>query len=156
MNQSNGRVNAFRITFLATLVLLIIEYVLGMIANLEVQFPDSLPGGNAWAWVFENSLVIQLHIYVGTLLVLVALAAVILSLVARHVAGIVAAVAGLVLIILAWLAGAQFLATQQNGISLTMALAFIGACAAYVLGYAFSGVSPISAVGNSPHLDGPG
>ena len=139
MKHSSGWTSAFRITFLVTLALLIIQYVLGMIANLEVQFPSDLPGGNAWAWAFQNSLVIQLHIYVGTLLVIVAVAAVILSLAARHVAGTVAAVAGLALIVLAWLNGAQFLANQQDSASLTMALAFIGACAAYFLGYAFSG-----------------
>ena len=48
------------------------KYVLGMISNLEVQFPGNLPGGNAWGWVWSHSLIIQLRIFIGTLLVVVA------------------------------------------------------------------------------------
>jgi len=133
-SQTDARVRAFRITFLVTLVLLVIQYILGMIANLEVQFP----AGNIWGWVFQNSLIIQLHIYIGTLLIVVALVALILSMIARHTIGIIAAVAGLALLIFAWQSGAQFLATQQNDLSLRMALGFIGAFVAYVLGYYLS------------------
>ena len=115
MNQTHARFSTFRTAFLITLVLLIIQYVFGMIANLEVQ----LPSGNAWGWIGSNSLIIQLHLYLGTLLLIVALVALILSIVARHAAGIIGAVIGLVLLILAWLSGAQFLATQQNTSSLT-------------------------------------
>jgi hypothetical protein len=113
MNQTPARVAAFRITCLITLALLVIQYMLGMIANLEVQFPGNLPGGNAWAWVFEHSLIIQLHISIGTLLLVVALVALIVSIVARHPVGMIAAAAGLALIIFAWLSGAEFLASQQ-------------------------------------------
>ncbi|GHO80975.1 hypothetical protein KSD_87460 [Ktedonobacter sp. SOSP1-85] len=61
-----------------------------MLANLEVQ----LPSGNVSSWVFGKSIIIQLHIYLGTLLIVVALVALILSFVARHPVGIIAAVAG--------------------------------------------------------------
>jgi hypothetical protein len=81
--------------------------------------------------------IIQLHIYIGTLLVVVALVALTLSMVARHRVGMIAA-AGLALIIFAWLSGAEFLASQQNDLSLRMALAFMGAFLAYLLGYSLS------------------
>src|SRR5579859_7519490 len=136
VNQTDARVRPFRLTVLVTLVLSVIQYVLGMIANLEVQ----LPSGNAWSWVFGHSLIIQLHIYIGTLLIVAALVALILGLVARHPGGIVAAVAGLALLVFAWLSGDQFLLTQQNDQSLRMALGFMGACIAYLLGYFFSRV----------------
>ena len=138
MSQTPARFTAFRRTFLITLALLVIEYVLGMIANLEVQFPGNLPGGNAWGWIWTHSLIVQFHIYIGTLLLVVALVALILSMVARHTVGIIAAVAGLALIIFAWLSGAQFLASQQNDLSLRMALGFMGAFIAYLLGYYLS------------------
>jgi hypothetical protein len=138
MSQTYARFRAFRIAFLITLVLLVIQYVLGMIANLEVQFPGNLPDGNAWSWVWSHSLIIQLHIYIGTLLLVVALVALILSIVARNLVGIIAAVAGLAMIIFAWLSGVAFLASQQNTLSLWMALGFIGAFVAYILGYYFS------------------
>jgi hypothetical protein len=136
MNQTHARRRAFRLTVLITLVLLVLQYILGMIANLEVQ----LPSGNDSSWVFGHSIIIQLHIYIGTLLIVVALVALILSLVARHPVGIVAAVAGLALLVFAWLSGVQFLVTQQNDLSLRLALGFMGACIAYLLGYFFSGV----------------
>lgn len=140
MSQTHARGRAFRSTVLVTLVLLVLQYILGMIANLEVQ----LPSGNAVSWVFRNSIVIQLHIYLGTLLLVVALAALLLSLVARHPVGVVAAVAGLALLVFAWLSGVQFLTTQQNDLSLRMALGFMGAFIAYLLGYYFSRVPRVA------------
>jgi hypothetical protein len=137
MSQTHARGRAFRLTVLITLVLLVLQYILGMIANLDVQ----LPNGNVSSWVFGHSMIIQLHIYLGTLLIVVALVALILSLVARHPVGVVAAIAGLALLVFAWLSGVQFLATQQNDLSLRMALGFMGAFIAYLLGYFFSGVS---------------
>ena len=91
MSQTHARGRAFRLTAIIVLVLLVLQYILGMIANLEVQ----LPNGNVSSWVFGHSIIIQLHIYLGTLLIVVALVALILSLVARHPVGFVAAIAGL-------------------------------------------------------------
>ena len=136
MSQTHARGRAFRSTVLITLVLLVLQYIVGMMANLEVQ----LPSGNAVSWVFGHSIIIQLHIYLGTLLIVVELVALVLSLVARHPVGIVAAVAGLALLVFVWLSGVQFLATQQNDLSLRMALGFMGAFIAYLLGYFFSSV----------------
>ena len=136
MSQTHARGRAFRGSVLITLVFLVIQYILGMIANLEVQ----LPSRNTVSWVFRNSIIIQLHIYLGTLLIVAALVTLILSLAARSLAGIVAAVAGLALLVLAWLSGVQFLTAQQNDLSLRMALGFMGAFIAYLLGYYFSRV----------------
>ncbi|HEU5376336.1 MAG TPA: hypothetical protein VFV38_12900 [Ktedonobacteraceae bacterium] len=104
------------------------------------------------SWVFRNSMIIQLHIYLGTLLIVMALVALILSLVARHPVGIVAAVAGLALLVFAWLSGVQFLATQQNDLSLRMALGFMGASSSYLLGYFFSCAPRVAQRGE--HRDG--
>ncbi len=81
----------------------------------------------------------QNRIYNGTLLLVVALVALILSIGVRNIVGIIAAAAGLALIIFAWLSGAEFLArSQQNDLSLRMALGFMGAFVAYLLGYYLS------------------
>jgi hypothetical protein len=148
LNQTDARGRAFRITAFIIFVLLVLQYILGMIANLEVQ----LPSGNVSSWVFGNSIIIQLHIYLGTLLIVVALVALILSLVARHPVGFVAAVAGLALLVFAWLSGVQFLATQQNNLELRMALGFMGAFIAYLLGYFFSCVPRVAQRGQ--HREG--
>ncbi len=148
MSQTRARGRAFRLTVLITLVLLVLQYIVGMLANLEVQ----LPSGNVSNWVFRHSIIIQLHIYVGTLLIVIALVALILSFVARHPVGIVAAGASLALLVFAWLSGVQFLATQQNNLSLWMALGFMGAFIAYLLGYFFSSVPRVWQRGQ--HRDG--
>ncbi|HLZ61668.1 MAG TPA: hypothetical protein VKR06_32385 [Ktedonosporobacter sp.] len=132
VNQTDARMRPFRLTVLVTLVFLVIQYVLGVLANLEVQIPS---GADGWSWVFGHSLIIQLHIYIGTLLIVAALVALILSIVARHLVGTIAAVAGLALLVFAWLSGSQFLDAQQNDPSLRMALGFMGAFVAYLLGY---------------------
>jgi hypothetical protein len=73
--------------------------------------------------------------------------------VVRHPVGIVAAVAGLALLVFAWRRRVQFFATQQNDLELRLALSFMGAFRAYLLGYFFSRVHaqklPIWTWGNS-------
>jgi len=139
MNQTYTRFRAFHIAFIVTFVLLVIQYILGMISNLEVQFPGNLPSGNAWGWVWSNNLVIAMHILNGTLLVVVALVAIILSIIARNRAGSIAAIIGSGMIIYAWLSGAAFLGRgQQNIFSLQMSLGFMGAFVAYILGFYLS------------------
>lgn len=135
MNQTKKRFNMLRGTFLVTLILLVIQYVLGMLTNLFVQFPGSLPGGNAWSWSFTHTFVIPSHIVIGTLLIVMALVALVMSFRTRHVPEILAAVFGLAMIVYAWLSGASFLSNgQQNTASIQMALGFIGAVIAYGVG----------------------
>lgn len=50
MDRSMKLFKAFRGHVLAILVLLVVEFVLGMVTALFVQFPDLLTNGNAWAW----------------------------------------------------------------------------------------------------------
>lgn len=136
MNKTNTRVKVLRGTFLVTLTLLILQYVFGMLVNLYVQFPDSLPNGNAWGWSFTHTLVVPIHVSLGTTLLAVALVALVLSIVVRRILLILAALVGLGMIVYAWLSGASFLANgQQNTASLQMAIGFIGAVVAYDVGY---------------------
>ncbi len=66
--------------------------------------------------------------------------------------GVLVFAAGLALLVFAWLSGVQFLATQQNDLSLRMALGFMGAFIAYLLGYFFSCVPQVAQRGQ--HRDG--
>ncbi len=135
MNQTKKRFNVLRGTFLVTLILLVIQYVLGMFVNLFVQFPDSLPGGNAWSWSFTHTFAIPSHVVIGTSLIVTALVALAMSVRTRHIPAILAAVFGLAMIVYAWLSGASFLSNgQQNTASIQMALGFIGAVIAYGIG----------------------
>ena len=85
MSQTYARFGAIRLAFLITLVLLVIEYVFGMISNFEVQFPGNLPAGNAWGWVWSHSLIIQFPISTGPLLLVITLVALLVSMVARNI-----------------------------------------------------------------------
>ncbi len=133
--MTKTRRNVLRGTFLVTLIILVLQYVLGMLVNLYIQFPASLPEGNAWGWSFTHTFVTSSHIVIGTILIVVALVALVLSIRTRQAPEILAAVCGLIMIIYAWLSGASFLSNgQQSGASFQMALGFIGAIIAYGTG----------------------
>ncbi len=135
MNQTKTRLNVLRGTFLVTLILLVIQYVFGMLVNLYIQFPTSLNNGNGWGWAMTHTLVVPIHIYLGTSLLVVALVGLGISIWVRRVPEILTAGFGLAMIVFAWLSGASFLANgQQSGVSLQMALGFIGAVIAYGVG----------------------
>ena len=135
-NSSVASVRALRMIVLATLVALIAEFVLGIIANLYVEFPNTITNGDAWNWSMTHSPVVLGHVIVGGTLVLLSLTAMVLSVVARRASGVVYSSLGFVLIVFAWLEGVAFLSHgQQNGSSLNMAIGFIGAIVVYSIAY---------------------
>ena len=66
-------------------------FILGMIANLYIEIPTE---GNAWAWIFSHSGVIASHAVLGTLLVVVSIASLVLAVLNHRVAWIVASILG--------------------------------------------------------------
>ena len=135
-NSSVGSVRILRVIVLATLVALIAEFVLGIIANLYVQFPNMIANGDAWKWSMTHSPVVLGHVIVGGTLVLLSLTAMVLSVVARRASGVVYSSLGFVMILFAWLEGVAFLSHgQQNGISLNMSIGFVGAVVVYSIAY---------------------
>ena len=138
MNHTSKSLNAFRTLTLFTLGALLIEFILGMYTALFVEFPDTLTDGNAWAWS-QGSLVVQAHVLVGTLLVLLVLATVVLGFVARNRNAIISAIAGLVLVAVAYVSGSIFLANIANdNYSFYMALGFVGSVVAYFAAFYFT------------------
>jgi len=135
MNQTKKRLNMLHGTFLVTLILLVIQYIFGMIVNLYVQFPNTLSNGNGWGWAMTHTFVVPVHVILGTTLLVVALVGLGMSIWKRRIPEILVAVLGFAMIVFAWISGATFLASgQQNGVSLQMALGFIGAVIAYGVG----------------------
>jgi hypothetical protein len=136
MDRSMKLFKAFKGHLLAILVLLVVEFVLGMYTALFVEFPDSLANGNAWAWSMSQSPVVLLHIIVGTLLFLAALVVLVLSFLLRSKAANVTGILGFVTIVVAYLSGSTFLSDiSQNSYSFTMSLGFIAAAVVYGVGY---------------------
>jgi hypothetical protein len=138
MNKTSKSLNAFRTLTLFTLGALLIEFILGMYTALFVEFPDTLADGNAWAWS-QGSPVVQAHVLVGTLLVLLVLATVVLGFVARNRNAIISSIAGLVLVAVAYVSGSIFLANIANdNYSFYMALGFMGSVVAYFAAFYFT------------------
>jgi hypothetical protein len=103
-----------------------------MVNALFVQFPDSLVNGNAWAWAMKESPMISVHVALGSLLVLLMVAAVIFGIAARSKPAILWSVVGLALTLVAYMGGSIFLANVADGTySFLMALGFMGSLLAY-------------------------
>jgi hypothetical protein len=103
-------------------------FILGMIANLFIEIPT---GGNAWAWVFTHSGVIASHAILGTLLVVVSVASLVLAVLNHRVAWIAASALGLIFTAAAAYFGASFLSADSALSSLLMAFGFLGALLSY-------------------------
>jgi hypothetical protein len=146
MNDPAAALRRFRLSLMGMMALLVAQYVLGMAVNLYVQFPSDLPGGNAWQWAFANSALIGAHIVVGTGILVLAVVALALSISARITVGRVAAVLGLVMILVAFFSGATFLSSGQQAVSsFLMALGFLGSLLAYGVGLAVTRPAAVSA-----------
>jgi uncharacterized membrane protein len=79
---------------------------------------------------------IILRLVLACLLLVVSLAALLLGIIARSIPGVIAAVVGFAMTLLAYLSGVSFLSYgQQSASSLSMSLGFLGAMLAYLLGY---------------------
>lgn len=122
-----SRITALRANALAGLIMLLIEYSLGISANLYSALPAAdrntslFAGGGAAA--ANGPLIVTLHALLGTLLLITAIAATVRAsrLGARPL--IALGCGALLATLVAWLSGSAFVGHQNNAVSLTMALA---------------------------------
>jgi hypothetical protein len=136
MSNTSKNLIVFRSLTLATLCGLVLEFILGMVNALFVQFPGTLVDGNAWAWSMQGSPIISAHVIVGSLLLLLTLLTVVFGFASRRKPAIVWSVAGLILTALAYLSGSAFLSNvAENNYSLLMALAFMGSLMSYSVAF---------------------
>lgn len=112
------------------LAALLVQYLLGMAANLFVAFPDTANKRALWEFARSQSLV-MLHILVAFLLVIGSLIMLIQAIRRKEKHWIIAGSVGLVAIVIAFIGGLQFIPTQQDGYSYAMAVAFIIAVFSY-------------------------
>ena len=103
---------------LGAMVMLILQYALGMGVNLYVS-----PGKGGLSEAFKNGPVLALHAILGVLLILAAIALLVRAIAARHRAVIIASAVGLVAIIAAAGSGVSFLNSGTAGGSMAMAMA---------------------------------
>ena len=133
-----ARLAGLRRASLAILIVLIIQFALGIGVNLYTTLPTAgHPGHNSF---FGNGAVLAIHAALGMFLVLAAIFVLVRAIIARKATLIVTSAAGLLAIILAAGFGSGFADKLTDGYSLGMALAAAGALACYAIGlYAASG-----------------
>jgi hypothetical protein len=135
--KMQSRQAGLRQASLAILIVLIVQFALGIGVNLYVTLPAAgHPGHASW---FGNGTVLALHAALGMVLIIGAVAVLIRAVMARNVTLIITSAVGLVAILLAAFFGSGFTSKLTNGYSLGMALATAVALASYAIGlYAVS------------------
>ena len=130
--KTESRQAGLRQANLALLILLAVQFALGIGVNLYVTLPDAGDPGHA-SW-FGNGALLALHATLGMLLILGAIFVLVRAIMARNAALIITSAAGLVAILLAAFFGSGFTDKLTDGYSLGMAIAFAVALACYAIG----------------------
>jgi hypothetical protein len=130
--RTQRRQAALRRANLAILILLIVQFALGMGVNLYVTLPAAgHPGHASW---FGNGALLALHAALGVLLILAAISVLVRTIMARNATLIVTSAAGLVAILLAAFFGSGFTDKLTDGYSLGMAMATAAVLVCYAIG----------------------
>jgi len=122
------RLVRLRMSSFGVVVMLIIQFILGIIYNLYGTAPTSTKSIGLF-----SSPVIALHVIVGILLLLAGIAQLVRAIGTRHQLAIWLSALGLLFILGAFFAGLGFTNSGAAGASLGMALAFAAALACYVV-----------------------
>ena len=123
-----SRLVRLRLSSLGTVILLILEFILGIIYNLYGTPPTSTKSVGLF-----SSPDLALHVILGILLFVAALGQLIRAITVRHPLSIWMSAVGLLAILGAGFAGSGFASNGASGASLGMALAFAVALACYVV-----------------------
>ncbi len=123
-----SRLARIRVSSLGAVVMLIIQFILGMIYNLY----GTMPTANKSVGMFSSP-VIALHVILAFLLIIAGLAQLVRAVGTRHALAIWMSAVGLVAILAAFFAGMGFTSNGAAGASLGMSLAFAVALACYVV-----------------------
>ena len=130
--KTESRQAGLRRASLAILIVLIIQFALGIGVNLYVTLPNAGdPGHGSW---FSNGPLLAMHAALGMVLILAAIFVLVRAIMARNATLIVTSAAGLVAIVLAAFFGSGFTKNLTNGYALGMAVAFAAALACYIIG----------------------
>ena len=139
------RVRGLCANALAAVVMLLIQYGLGIAVNLYSTLPAADHGGSLFrgfaSAVGNGPVLLTLHAVLGTLLLITAVSALVRSLRLEAPPPIALTAVALAAIIVAWLSGSEFVGHKQNGASLAMALATAVAILSYALVIFLLGIS---------------
>lgn len=136
---------ALRTLTLIILLLLAAQFLVGMLVNLFVVVPANHPGAHpseyfsgvvtGVLWVLGNAtLWLRVHAIIGLALFLAAIILLVLAIVSRRRAWIIASIFGLLGIVAAGFNGASFLNYGEDFSSLFMSIGFLLAVIPYMIG----------------------
>ncbi len=123
----------FRMQATGMIAMLAVQYILGMVNNLFVKFPDTTRPGLLWEFARSQAW-IMVHMILGALLLINATVILVLAFRRNHPVWKSYSIAGLAGIALAFLSGIGFVTTQADPYSLLMALGFLLALVVYGAG----------------------
>jgi hypothetical protein len=123
-----SRLVRLRLSSLGAVIMLIVQFVLGIVYNLYGTAPTSTKSVGLF-----SSPDLALHVILGILLVIAALGQLIRAIAVRHPLSVWMSAVGLVAIVAAGFAGLGFAGNGASGASLGMSLAFAVALACYVV-----------------------
>jgi hypothetical protein len=107
---------------LAALVLLVVQYGIGMYVNLYVTVPRGDHGGGLGRAIANGPAMLSTHAVLGLALALVAIGVLVQAVMARHLAAIVLSALGLLALVAASAAGASFTSSGDAADSMGMAV----------------------------------
>ena len=125
MNQLKLTRQAFGLT-----IGLCLQFLLGVWVSLYIAFPENVSTDELWKFANKQP-VLVLHILIGTLLLLGAVALMIQAFRSKQRRWKLGSGIGFTSILLAWLCGERFVATQNDAFSFAMAVFFLTAALAY-------------------------
>ena len=123
-----SRLVRLRLSSLGNVIMLIVQFVLGIVYNLYGTAPTSTKSVGLF-----SSPDLALHVILGILLFVAALGQLIRAIAVRHPLSVWMSAVGLVAIVAAGFAGLGFAGNGASGASLGMSLAFAVALACYVV-----------------------
>ncbi|MDQ1551211.1 MAG: hypothetical protein QOD50_633 [Actinomycetota bacterium] len=131
------RTSGLRANSLAALVMLILEFGLGVIVNLYAEIPKTDHGLTfitaLIAAIVNGPISLAIHAILGTLLLITAAICIVRAARTRIANIVVFSIIGLIAILAAWGSGTGFIGTGDDGASLTMGLATAVAILSYTL-----------------------
>jgi hypothetical protein len=131
------RGSGLRLNSLSAVVMLLIEYGLGIWVNLYAEIPASDQGkGTVAAFgaaVADGPVALAVHAVLGTLLLVTAIALIVRAVLARKTATAVIGAVAFLAVVAAWASGARFVGNAANGASFGMAIATGVALLSYVI-----------------------
>ena len=123
IERSTRRLTALRRASFASLVLLLIQYGLGMYTNIYVTVPSADKGGGLGKAISNGPAALSIHAVLAILLILAAIGLLVQAIMARYWTVLAASAVGLIAIIGAAFSGADFTSKGgQDSASMTMAV----------------------------------